>query len=149
LSSTYFVAFTPSAQGAETATFNVTDSDGTQTAALKGTATEVSLSPPTLAFGTVTSSKTLSVTVTNEGTTPLTFGTPTVTGTGNAHFAIQPYDGTNSTCLSGTPVNQFGTCTITVTFTNAWDTTTSFTTNLNIFDNGGGSPQLEKMTAKD
>ena len=147
-SCTYFVAFTPSAQGAETATFNVTDSDGTQTAALKGTATEVSLSPPTLAFGTVTSSKTLSVTVTNEGATPLTFGTPTVTGTGNANFAIQPYDGTNSTCLSGTPVNQLGTCTITVTFTNAGGTT-SFTTNLNIFDNGGGSPQLEKMTAKD
>jgi NHL repeat len=147
-SCTYFVAFTPSAQGAETATFNVTDSDGTQTAALKGTATEVGLSPPTLAFGTVTSSKTLSVTVTNEGTTPLTVSAATVTGTGAANFAVVPYDGNYSTCLSGTPVNQFGTCTITVTFTNAGGTT-PFTTNLNIFDNGGGSPQLEKMTAKD
>lgn len=55
-----------------------------------------------------------------------------------------------STCLnpSLTPLAQDATRTYTVKFTNAGGTT-SFTTTLNIFDNGGGSPQSETMTATD
>ena len=39
-------------------------------------------------------------------------------------------------------------CTFTVQFTHAADSN-SYTTYLNIADNGGASPQLEKMTATD
>jgi len=119
---------------------------------LIGTGTEVSRSPATLAFGTVATTKTLAVTVTNLGTTALTFSKPpTVTGTGAANFAVLPYGApSTSTCLnpSLTSLAQNATCTFSVKFTNAGGTT-SFTTQLNIFDNGGGSPQLETMTATD
>jgi hypothetical protein len=119
--------------------------------AMTGTETEVSLTPATLAFGTILGTETLSMAVQNLGTTPLTFSkAPTVTGTGAANFVVQPYIvGTQSTCLEpGLTLTQDQICTYTVTFTNAGGTT-SFTTSLNIFDNGGGSPQLEKMTARD
>jgi hypothetical protein len=81
---------------------------------------------------------------------PVTFsGTPTITGTGSAQFAVLPYNGTLSTCLNGSvTLTQNQTCTFTVQFTHAADSN-SFTTYLNIADNGGGSPQPEKMTAKD
>jgi len=156
---TFNVAFTPGStlgviNGTVTANFTG-DPHGVAQMVLNvsGTVTEVSLSPATLAFGTVATTKTLSVTVKNVGTTTLTFSSaPTVTGTGAANFAVQPYNASpaTSTCLNPTPVmlTQNQTCTYTVTFTNAGGTT-SFTTYLNIFDNGGGSPQLEKMTATD
>jgi hypothetical protein len=119
---------------------------------LTGTGTEVNRTPATLAFGTVATSKTLAVTVKNLGTTALTFSkTPTVTGPGAANFVVLPYNApSTSTCLnpSLTSLAQNATCTFSVTFTNAGGTT-SFTTELNIFDNGGGSPQLETMTATD
>jgi hypothetical protein len=118
---------------------------------MTGNETEVKLTPATLAFGTITGTETLSMAVQNLGTTPLTFSkAPTVTGTGAANFAVQPYiAGTQSTCLeTGLTLTQNQICTYTVKFTDAGGTT-AFTTYLNIFDNGGGSPQLEKMTAKD
>jgi hypothetical protein len=119
---------------------------------LTGTGTEVSLSPATLAFGTVATTKTLAVTVKNLGTTALTFSKPpTVTGTGAANFAVLPYGApSTSTCLnpSLTSLAQNATCTYSVKFTNAGGTT-SFTTDLNIFDNGGGTSQSEPMTATD
>lgn len=152
---TYTVTFTGGVGTTSfTASLNIFDNGGgsPQVEAMTGTETEVSLTPATLAFGTVTTNETLSVTVENLGTTPLTFSkAPTVTGTGAAHFVVQPYSATGpvSTCLNGTvTLTQDQTCTYTVTFTNAGGTT-SFTTYLNIFDNGGGSPQLEKMTATD
>jgi hypothetical protein len=53
-----------------------------------------------------------------------------------------------STCLSGNPVAPTGTCTFTVQFTST-GAGTSYTETLSISDNGGASPQAEKMTAKD
>jgi hypothetical protein len=137
------------------ATVNFTDPSDPNTSLqlpLTGTSTEVSLSPTTLAFGTV-GSGTLnkSVTVTNKGTTTLTFsGTPTITGTGSGQFAVLAYGGgTISSCLNGTVMlAQNQSCTFTVQFTHMADSN-SFTTTLNISDNGGASPQLVKMTAKD
>jgi sugar lactone lactonase YvrE len=119
---------------------------------LIGTSTQVSLSPAAMGFGTIAqgTTKNLSVTVTNKGTTPLTFsGTPTVTGTGSGQFAVLPYASpSTSTCLNGSvTLTQNQNCTFTVQFTSPTGSTTSFTTYLNISDNGGGSPQLEKMTA--
>ncbi len=150
---TYTVTFNNAdATTAATAALNVFDNGGgsPQTVAMTGTGTEVSLSPATLAFGTVTTSKTLSLTVKNLGTTALTFSSaPSITGTGAAKFAVQPYSSSpaTSTCLNPalTSLAQNATCTYTVTFTNGVDTT-SFTASLNIFDNGGGSPQVEAMT---
>jgi hypothetical protein len=105
-----------------------------------------------MAFGTLTTAgaqKSVSVTVTNKGTTSLTFsGTPTITGTGSAQFAVLPYSGAVSTCLSGNPVAQNGTCTFTVQFTSTGGGVT-YTESMSISDNGGASPQLEKITAKD
>jgi hypothetical protein len=149
---TYTVTFTNA--GATTpaaASLNIFDNGGgsTQVEPMTGTGTEASLSPARLAFGTVTTSKTLSVTVKNVGTTTLAFSSaPTITGTGAASFAVVPYSATGpvSTCLNGTvTLAEDATCTYSVTFTNGVDTT-SFTADLNIFDNGGGSPQVEPLT---
>jgi len=152
---TYSVKFTNGVDTtAFTAALNVFDNGGgsPQLVPLTGNGTEVTLTPTTLAFGTVTTNKTLTVTVKNVGTTTLDFSkAPTVTGTGAANFVVLPYSATGpvSTCLHGTvTLAQNATCTYSVKFTNAGGTT-SFTSDLNIFDNGGGSPQLEKMTATD
>ena len=151
---TYTVTFTGGVGTTSLAAdLNISDNGGgsPQVVAMTGTETEVSLTPATLAFGTILGTETLSMAVQNLGTTPLTFSkAPTVTGTGAANFVVQPYIvGTQSTCLEpGLTLTQDQICTYTVTFTNAGGTT-SFTTSLNIFDNGGGSPQLEKMTARD
>ncbi len=153
---TYTVMFN-NAGSTSTATpnLNVFDNGGgsPQWLAMNATGTEVNMTPLTLAFGTVSSgSETLSVTVENIGTTPLTFSkAPTVTGTGAAHFVVQPYSATGpaSTCLNGTvTLTQNQTCTYTVTFTNAGGGT-YFQTKLNVYDNGGGSPQVEWMSATD
>ncbi|HKM48947.1 MAG TPA: choice-of-anchor D domain-containing protein [Terriglobales bacterium] len=153
---TYGVVFTNAGSTATaTANLNIFDNGGgsPQWVAMNGTGTEVSMSPLTLAFGTVPSgSKTLSVTVENIGTTPLTFSkAPIVTGTGAVHFVVQPYSATGpvSTCLNGTvTLTQNQTCTYTVTFTNAGGST-YFQPKLNVYDNGGGSPQIEWMSATD
>jgi len=156
---TFNVAFNPGTTlgvipGTVTANFTGDPNGVTQMALnVTGTGTEVSLSPASLAFGTVsTGTLNKSVTVRNVGTTPLSFsGTPTITGTGSGQFAVLPYSATGpvSTCLNGTVTLSNGqSCTFTVQFTHAADTTT-FTTYLNISDNGGGSPQLVKKTATD
>ncbi|MGA6988672.1 MAG: choice-of-anchor D domain-containing protein [Terriglobales bacterium] len=154
-SCTYSVEFNNAdAIGPVTATLNIFDNGGgsPQKEALSGTGTEVSSTPATPAFGTVATTSTLAVTVENLGTTALTFSeTPTVTGTGAANFKVLPYSApSTSTCRNPalTSLAQNASCTFSVEFTNAGGTT-SFTTTLNIFDNGGGSPQLKTMTATD
>jgi hypothetical protein len=138
--------------GAVTASFTGDPANTSIQLPLTGTATEVSLSPATLAFGTVTSgTENLAVTVKNAGTTPLTFsGTPTVTGTGSAQFTVLPYASpSTSTCLNGSvTLTQNQTCTFTVEFTSTGKGL-SYTNDLNIPDNGGASPQQEPMTATD
>ncbi|MGC2730864.1 MAG: choice-of-anchor D domain-containing protein [Candidatus Sulfotelmatobacter sp.] len=150
------IAFEPTSAtlGALKNTLIIHDNDPTnpQLVALTGTGTEVTLTPTTLAFGTVASgSKALSVTVKNVGTTTLSFSkAPTITGTGSANFVVLPYSATGpqGTCLNGTvTLVQNASCTYTVQFTFAGGTT-AFTTDLNIFDNGGGT-QTVVMTATD
>jgi hypothetical protein len=150
------VTFKPTAVGAAAKSeliIHNNDPTNPQLVGLTGTGTEVTLTPTTLAFGTVASgSATLSVTVKNVGTTVLSFtSAPTITGTGSANFKVLPYSATGpqSTCLNGTvTLAQNATCTYTVQFTFAGGTT-AFTTDLNIFDNGGASPQVVVMTATD
>ena len=90
------ITFAPTSAtlGALKNTLIIHDNDPTnpQLVALTGTGTEVTLTPTTLAFGTVASgSTTLSVTVKNVGTTTLSFSkAPTITGTGSTNFVCCP-----------------------------------------------------------
>jgi hypothetical protein len=155
----YFnVAFSPgtaigTVTGNVTATFTGDTNNSSSLLPLTGTGTEVSLSPATLAFGTVASgTKNETLTVTNVGTTALTFnGTPTISGTGSGQFKVLPYSASpvTSTCLNGSvTLNNGQNCTFTVQFTST-GAGTSYSETLSISDNGGASPQAEKMTAKD
>ncbi|HXN17081.1 MAG TPA: choice-of-anchor D domain-containing protein [Candidatus Binatus sp.] len=141
--------------GNVTATFTGDPGNSSLQLPLTGNSTEVSISPASMAFGTVSGPagtlKKETSTITNKGTTPLTFnGTPTIAGTGSAQFTVLPYVASpaQSTCLSGNAVAQNGTCTITVQFTST-DTGTSYSETMSISDNGGASPQVVKITAKD
>jgi len=117
-----------------------------------GTGTEVKITG-SLAFGTVANpaTSTKSVTITNEGTTTLTFSpAPTLSGTGASAYAIDPYSGSTSTCLNPSAMlTHLQTCTIAVTFTPPGSNGASFPATLNINDNGGNSPQTVAITGKD
>ncbi len=139
--------------GSVTASFTGDANNPSSLLPLTGTATEASLSPATLAFGTVASgTKNESLTVKNLGSTPLTFnGTPTISGTGSGQFKVLPYSSSpvTSTCLNGSVTLANGqSCTFTVQFTST-GAGTSYTETLSVSDNGGASPQTAKMTAKD
>jgi len=150
------VTFTPTALGAAAKSeliIHNNDPTNPQLVALTGTGTEVTLTPNPLAFGTVASgSVALPVTVTNVGTTALTFSkAPTITGTGSTNFVVLPYSavGPQSTCLNGTvTLTQNQSCTYTVQFTFAGGTTAFTNIDLIIFDNGGGT-QTVVMSATD
>ena len=157
----YFnVVFTPTATG--TATGSVTaaftgDPTGNTSSVLPltGTGTAVSLSPASLAFGTVTSgTKKLSLTITNKGSSALTLnGTPTISGTGSAQFAVLAYSASpaTSTCLNpalGSSLTAGSSCTYTVQFTSTGEGV-SYTDYLSISDSDPTSPQKVTMTAKD
>jgi hypothetical protein len=157
-SCSFLVAFGPGStlgpiSGNVTLSFTDTgDSNTTLVLPLNGVGTEVSLSLNPMPFGTVlTGTKVLHETITNKGTTPLTFSpAPTISGTGSGQFSILAYKASppTSTCLSGTPIAQNATCTLTVQF-NSTSSGTTYLETLNINDNGGGSPQTVTITAKD
>jgi sugar lactone lactonase YvrE len=122
---------------------------------LSGNGTEVKITG-SLAFGTVTggTSKPLSVTVTNEGTVPLTFSpAPSMSGTDAAQYVVLPYSVSPlySTCLNGSvTLTQTQHCTITVQFNSpAGSAGSANPATLNIYDNGGGSPQTSAASGKD
>ena len=108
---TVSIAFTPTASGARTGTFTITDTAGTQTAALQGTgvapATDT-LSPLALIFGPqqlATSSDSQQIMLTNSGDQPLTLISAQTTSAG---FSIV------NAC--GNSLNPHSTCAISVTF---------------------------------
>jgi hypothetical protein len=156
-SCTFNVAFNPGSTlgvipGTVTANFTGDPNSVTQLIMnVSGTGTEVKITG-SLAFGTVANPgmPIKSVTVTNEGTTTLTFSpAPTLSGTGAAEYAILPSNGTNSTCLAaGVMLTNLQHCTITVQFNPPVGSGTSFNADLNINDNGGASPQLVVITGK-
>jgi hypothetical protein len=157
---TFNVAFKPTATGATpgTVTANFTGDPNSVTQLVMnvtGTGTEVKITGG-LGFGTVMggTTKDLSVTVTNEGTTTLSFSpAPTITGTGAAQYAILPYNATGpvSTCLNGTVMLTNGQhCTFTVQFTSpAGSAGAPNNATLSIFDNDPTSPQTVAATGKD
>ena len=140
-SCTIVIAFTPSAVGNYSASLQVADNadDEPQTIALSGTgaiaAPAVSLSKTALAFGNQiidTSSATQTFTLTNIGTSDLTFAGTTISGTNASAFS--------STNTCGSIVAAGDSCAISVTFTPA--SAGSNQAALQLADNAGDSPQI-------
>lgn len=108
---TVSIAFTPTASGARTGTFTITDDAGTQTASLIGTGTSPAtdaLSPPSLTFAAqplTTSSASQQITLTNAGDLPLTLIAAQIT---SGNFSVV------NSC--GNSLNGHSTCSMAVSF---------------------------------
>src|SRR5215468_84181 len=140
-SCTVSVTFTPTLIGVRngTLTFNDNAPTNPQTVALTGTGTQISISPVSLNFGTVavgTTTAAKSVTVTNVGTTPVTFTSISIAGTNPGDYQISA-----NTC--GTSLAARGSCTVSVRFKPTAAATRNAT--LRVADNGGGSPQTASL----
>ena len=119
-SCTYKIEFAPTAAGAQTATFSVTDDAGTQSASLTGTgvtptappAPAAALTPATAAFGSVTTGSNSSAktfTLANAGTATLPITSIAITGADASAFPLGT-NGCGSTLAAG------ASCTISITF---------------------------------
>jgi C1A family cysteine protease len=137
--------FYPKVTGAATAALTVTDNatGSPQSVSLTGTATApptVSLSTATLAFGNVavnTESVYQGFTVTNTGTSPVTFSSVALTGTNKSQFLIS-----GNTCLWNLAAG--ANCIVHLHF---WPTVTgAASAALTITDNATGSPQSVTLT---
>jgi len=133
-SCTYTIGFTPTAQGAQTGTFQLTDNaaNNPQQAALTGTGISLSLSPTALNFGSVPVGQVTApqtVTVTNVGTTTVNLTNFSITGTTSDYAIFAKTCG--SSLAAGTN------CTISITF----DPTKKGARKgkLNIFNSGGAT----------
>jgi hypothetical protein len=156
---TFNVEFSPGTTlgvipGTVTANFTADPNGATQLVLpVSGTGTEVKVTG-SLAFGTVANPNVSvkSVTITNEGTVTLSFSpAPTITGTGAAYYTVLPYSASpaHSTCLNGpVALTHLQTCTFSVQFTPPVGSGTSYPGDLNINDNGGGSPQIVAISGK-
>ena len=111
VSCTVSIAFTPTASGARSGTFSITDDAGTQTASLSGIGTSPAtdaISPPALTFAAQqlsTASPAQQVTVTNSGDLPLTLIAAQIT---SGDFSVV------NAC--GNWLNPHSSCSINVTF---------------------------------
>ena len=135
------VIFTPSAIGISKGSLTVTDdaANSPQTIALGGAGTIITLSPVGINFGDQkvgTTSAAASVTMSNVGTTAVTIGSVSLTGTNPGDF-----DQTNN---CGKSLGAHTSCTIQVTFTPT--ATGSRSASLAVSDNGGGGPQKVSLT---
>jgi hypothetical protein len=137
------VTFTPSASGPATAALNIADnvSGSPQTVSLSGTGTApaVSLSPASLAFGSLaigTSSTAQTITLTNSGNAALGITSLAVSGTNASDFA--------ETNNCGSSVAAGANCTISVTFKPAAAGTR--TAAITLTDSATGSPQTVSLT---
>jgi hypothetical protein len=127
------VTFKPTQRGTRTGTLSITDNaaGSPQTVSLTGTGTVVEFIPASLSFGSVkrASSKTLTTTLSNTGSTALSISSIAITGS-------TTFSQTN-TC--GASVAAGGSCTIGVTFRPLG--IGSFSGDVSVSDSGGGSPQ--------
>lgn len=148
ISCTLSVTFTPSTNGAESASLGISDNAaGTpQTISLLGTgvtsAPVATLNPTSVNFGNQnmgTSSSTQAITLTNTGTIPLTINSITLTGTNASDFAR-----TNTCPISPGTLAVNGSCTLTVTFTPAANGARN--ASVNISDNAAGTPQAVPLS---
>jgi FG-GAP-like repeat/Abnormal spindle-like microcephaly-assoc'd, ASPM-SPD-2-Hydin len=135
------VEFNPTKRGLAQGTLSVTDSaEGSpQSVTLSGAATVVVVSPLGINFGdqTVgTKSQSAPVSFTNNDTLPVSISQIVIGGTDSGDFSE-----TNN-CGTGIPAH--GSCTIEVTFQPTQQGPRSAT--LQIYDNGGGSPQQVSLS---
>jgi hypothetical protein len=141
-SCTVSVTFTPTAINTRTGTLTFTDdaNPATQTVALSGIGTAISLSPTSLNFGTLavgTTSAAKSITVHNAGTSTVTFTGFSIAGTNPGDYLIS-----GNTC--GASLAGGGSCTVSLQFKPTAAGTRKGT--LRVADNGGGSPQTAALT---
>ena len=139
-SCTINVKFTPKAIGARTATLSVTDnaSGSPQHVSLSGIGTTAKLSPTTLVFGTVaigTTSASKTVTLTNIGTSTLSIYGISFTGTNTGSFS-QTHD-------CGTSLAAGASCSIYVRFKPTGSGTR--TAALSVSDSAAGAPQTVSL----
>jgi hypothetical protein len=138
-SCTIVVTFSPTRQGTQTGTITITDSAGTHTISVTGAGTVVSLSRSSLKFPPErvgVTSPSLSTTLTNVGATTMSFFGTSITGTAHRDFA--------QTNDCGFTIAAGKSCTIKVTFTPS--AKGARIASLNLFDNGGGSPQMVPLS---
>ncbi len=111
-SCTIRVAFRPTTKGPQSGAVTLVDGAGTQTVPLSGSASFLSVSPTSIAFGNVPVGSTSvphTVTVQNVSANQITFGGVLIKGANSADFAE------TNTCGTGIPAK--GSCTVNVTFT--------------------------------
>jgi hypothetical protein len=135
------VQFKASARGAQLGQLTVTDTavNSPQTARLSGTGTVVQLSATGVNFGDQkvgTSSASVPVRLTNEGSVPLSITQISITGANSTDFSQ------SNNCGAGIPAG--ATCSISLTFTP--QATGVRTAAVAITDNGGASPQSVSLT---
>jgi trimeric autotransporter adhesin len=148
-SCTVSVTFTPTATGARSASISITDnargvSNSQQTIKLSGNAVQptATLSATSVTFtpaqivGTASAAKT--VTLTNNGTAPLTF-TMNLPG---SDFAFAP--AAANTCATASPLATGANCTISVEFTPT--AATALSANITLTDDAPASPQTISLS---
>jgi len=133
------VEYDPTAVGTNSGTLTLTTNGGSSPAIpLTGTCTtDVSVTPTTLAFGTIThaTAKVLDVTVKNVGTIASLTVSTSISGTGAAAFTVLT---TGNTCGSGVAAGK--TCTLPVQFDDS--TVGSYSATLTVTTNGGQNPTV-------
>jgi len=138
---TITVAFTPTKIATSTGTLSVADnaSGSPQTVSLTGVGTQVSFSPTILNFGSLKVGQTsspMTTTLTNVGSGTLTIRNVIIGGTNPGDFTL-----TSNTC--GSTVGAGKSCAFTFTFTPSAKGIRS--AQLQVGDNGGGSPQIVRL----
>lgn len=133
---TLSVTFTPTKSGSLTGSVSITDNapGSPQKVSLKGTGTDIQLTPTSLNFGNQpvgTKSLPKKITLSNKASVTVSITSISIVGTDASDFAQ------TNTC--GTSVAGGASCFITVTFTPSAKGTRS--ASVSISDNGGGSPQ--------
>lgn len=148
-SCTLTISFTPTSVGGTSGSLVETDNSlnvaaSTQTISLNGTgsAAPIASLPMSLSFPTTTvgtTSTALTATLTNTGSAAMTITSITITGTNPSDFAI-----TTGSNACGSTLAIAASCSIYVTFTPA--TSTSFSAQIAVTDNAGGSPQTVALS---
>ena len=147
-SCTFSVLFTPSANGARSASVSISDNaaGSPHTITLSGTgvtaAPVVTLNPTSVTFGNQnvgTTSATQTVTLTNTGTIPLTISSITLTGTNASDFAESDNCPITPSTLA---VN--ANCTLSLTFTPSANGARN--ASVSITDNAAGSPHTVPLS---
>jgi hypothetical protein len=133
------VEYNPTAVGSNTGSLTLTTNGGSSPVLpLSGTATsDVTVTPATLAFGTIThaTTKTLNVTVNNVGTISSLTVSTAISGTGAAEFTVLS---TGNTCGSGVAPGK--SCNLPVQFAPA--AAASYSATLTVTTNGGQNPPV-------